>query len=250
MSGALKSIGKVFKKVVKVVKKIAPYALMAAAVVFTGGAALGVLPTFSTAVGGLVSSLGVGSALAPILTGAITNAGFGAAIGGVLGGKKGMTTGLLMGAAAGGIGGALAAGGAGAGAAGAAAAPSAAGTSLSSFVANPIAATGAMSAAPAAFAPVVAAAPAASGLTGLLGNPTIAAQLLQGLGTGITNSAQVKAERKAAEEASQNYSTAGGLLDPAVLGGQQPANDASVDPYAQTGAWTYDPRAGKIVRRQ
>jgi hypothetical protein len=46
----------VFKAVVKTVAlKIAPYALAAAAVVFTGGAALGILPAFGAAVGGLVS---------------------------------------------------------------------------------------------------------------------------------------------------------------------------------------------------
>jgi hypothetical protein len=47
VSKVFKSIGKIFKKVVKTVVKIAPFALAAAAVVFTGGAALGILPTFS-----------------------------------------------------------------------------------------------------------------------------------------------------------------------------------------------------------
>lgn len=103
MSGVLKSIGKVFKSVAKFVIKIAPYALAAAAVVFTGGAALGLLPTFSAAVGGLVGGLGLGTALTGALTGAITSAGFGAAIGGVLGGSKGLQKGALTGLLTGGL---------------------------------------------------------------------------------------------------------------------------------------------------
>jgi hypothetical protein len=87
----------VFKSVVKTVLKIAPYALAAAAVVFTGGAALGILPTFGAAVGGLVSSLGLSAAVTGALTGAVTSAGFGAALGFVTGGKKGLQKGALMG---------------------------------------------------------------------------------------------------------------------------------------------------------
>lgn len=103
MSGVFKAIGKVFKKVVKVALKIAPYALAAAAVIFTGGAALGILPTFSAAVGGLVGSLGLSASITGALTGAITSAGFGAALGFVTGGKKGLQKGALMGALTGGV---------------------------------------------------------------------------------------------------------------------------------------------------
>ena len=103
MSKVFKAIGKVFKKVVKVAIKIAPYALAAAAVVFTGGAALGILPTFSAAVGGLVSSLGLSAAVTGALTGAVTSAGFGAALGFITGGKKGLKKGALMGALTGGV---------------------------------------------------------------------------------------------------------------------------------------------------
>jgi hypothetical protein len=103
MSKIFKSITKVFKSVVKFVVKIAPYALAAAAVVFTGGAALGLLPTFGAAVGGLVSSLGLSAAVTGALTGAITSAGFGAALGFVTGGEKGMRKGALMGALTGGV---------------------------------------------------------------------------------------------------------------------------------------------------
>lgn len=103
MSGVFKAIGRVFKAVVKTVIKIAPYALAAAAVVFTAGAALGVLPAFGAAVGGVVSSLGLSAAVTGALTGAITSAGFGAAIGFVTGGKKGLQKGALMGALTGGV---------------------------------------------------------------------------------------------------------------------------------------------------
>jgi hypothetical protein len=103
VSKVFKSLGKIFKSVIKTVIKIAPYALAAAAVVFTGGAALGILPAFGAAVGGVVSSLGLSAAVTGALTGAITSAGFGAAIGFVTGGKKGMQRGALMGALSGGV---------------------------------------------------------------------------------------------------------------------------------------------------
>jgi hypothetical protein len=103
LSKVFSSIGKVFKKVLKVAVKVAPFALAAAAVVFTGGAALGILPTFSAAVGGVVSSLGLSAGVAGALTGAVTSAGFGAALGFVTGGKKGLQKGALMGALTGGV---------------------------------------------------------------------------------------------------------------------------------------------------
>ncbi len=107
MSKIVKGVGKVFKKVVKTVVKVLPYALAAAAVVFTGGAALGLggifAGGFSGAVGGLVGSLGLSGAAAGALTGAITSAGFGAAAGGILGGTKGLKQGALMGAMTGGV---------------------------------------------------------------------------------------------------------------------------------------------------
>lgn len=103
MSGFLKSIGRVFKKVIKTVVKVLPYALAAAAVVFTGGAALGILPSFAAAVGGVTASLGLGATLTGALTGAITSAGFGAAIGGITGGEKGLKMGALTGALTGGL---------------------------------------------------------------------------------------------------------------------------------------------------
>lgn len=107
MSNPLKAVGKVFKKVAKVVMKVAPFALAATAVIFTGGAALGLLPTFSAAVGGLVSGLGLSAGLTGAITGAVTSAGFGSALGFITGGKKGMQKGFLMGALTGGVMGAV-----------------------------------------------------------------------------------------------------------------------------------------------
>lgn len=99
MSGVLKGIGKVFKKVVKVVKKVAIPALAIGAIVLTGGAALGLLP----AVGTLVGGLGLSAGLTTVLTGAITTGAIGAGAGLLTGGIKGMSKGFLMGAATGGI---------------------------------------------------------------------------------------------------------------------------------------------------
>lgn len=88
MSGVVKTVKKVFKKTMNVVKKVAPIALGVGALVFTGGAALG-LPALAGGFGGAVSSalgaVGVNAtgALGSVLTGAVTQAGYGAAIGGV-----------------------------------------------------------------------------------------------------------------------------------------------------------------------
>lgn len=109
-------IGKVFKKVLKTAVKVAPYALAAAAVVYTGGAALGAswaTGGFNTAVSGLVARTGASGALANILTGAVTKAGVGAAIG--IGGAaltgqsitRGAQFGALSGAVVGGVMGAM-----------------------------------------------------------------------------------------------------------------------------------------------
>ena len=249
MSGVFKSIGKVFKKVVKVVKKVLPYALAAAAVVFTGGAALGVLPAFAPAVGGLGSSLGVGSTLGGVLTGAITKAGFGAAIGGILGGKAGMKAGLVTGAITGGLGGLL-------GAAGGAAAPAAGGAPTGVIKgASDMLGGAATQAAESSLTPVVdvtsnlspvtstiAQTPmgGGNGLGGLLGNPLVASQLLQGLGTGLAAQAQAKEERKAIQHMEDNYTPIQtGLLNPSGSNGQETAG----------GQWVYDERARRLVKQ-
>jgi hypothetical protein len=109
MSNPFKAIGKVFKKVVKVVKKIALPALMIGAVVLTGGAALGALPALGTILG----SVGISGTLASVLGGAISMGAVGAVTGGLMGAvtgqgfMKGATTGFLGGALTGGIGGGI-----------------------------------------------------------------------------------------------------------------------------------------------
>lgn len=109
MSGVVKSVKKVFKKALPVIA----IALAVVAVVFTGGAALGLAPTWGAAVSGAVSSMGATGVVGGVLSGAVTGAGYGAAVGGGLalatGGdvKKGATQGLLTGAVTGGVAGGL-----------------------------------------------------------------------------------------------------------------------------------------------
>ena len=75
MSNPFKAIGKVFKKVVKVVKKIALPAIMIGAAVLTGGAALGLLPSVGSMLGagGLGLSAGLTSVISSAGTGALNN---------------------------------------------------------------------------------------------------------------------------------------------------------------------------------
>lgn len=108
MSGVVKGIGKVFKKVIKNLPKIITSAIAVAAIYFTAGAALGVVG-MAGGWGGAVAGLNLG----PVLGGAITSAGYGAAIGGVVSGvtggdvMKGMQRGAATGAIAGGLTGAI-----------------------------------------------------------------------------------------------------------------------------------------------
>lgn len=105
--------------------KFLPYVLGAAAVVFTAGAALGLMPVLMAAGGGSafgafgaavssgLASVGITGTLATVLGGAVVGAGFGSAAGGALAGvtggdiDKGMQTGMLVGGAAGGVAGGL-----------------------------------------------------------------------------------------------------------------------------------------------
>lgn len=117
MSGVVDAVGKVFKAVFNVAKVVVPIALGAAAIVFTGGAALGVAGPlgagFGSAISGLAGTLGLTGTLGAAFTGALTYAGYGAVAGGltslVTGGKflKGVEQGALYGDIAGGVGGAL-----------------------------------------------------------------------------------------------------------------------------------------------
>lgn len=240
MSGILKSIGKVFQKIAKVAKKVLPYALAAAAVIFTGGAALSLTPAFGAAVGGLTSSLGLTGALGTAVTGAITNAGFGAAVGGLVGGKKGMQMGALAGAVSGGLMGPI--GGAGAGATTAASGP-VVGASPSAGLLGPAGSTlgAATSAAPAAIAPAAVTMGTTTAGGGLLGNPLVTSNLISGLGQGLMAKAQATEARKEREQIAANYDIG---ADPFGTGGanqDQYATDASLK-------WAYDPKQGKLVR--
>ena len=102
MSNPLKAIGRVFKKVVKVVKKIALPALAIGAAVLTGGAALGIMPGIAGA-GGLGASLGLSSGLSAVLATAGEGALMGMATSAITGKNvlKGATSGFLIGGAAG-----------------------------------------------------------------------------------------------------------------------------------------------------
>lgn len=109
MSNPFKAIGKAFKAVVKVVKKVAVPALIIGAVVLTGGAALGALP----AIGSVLGSIGITGTMASVLGGAISSAAVGAGVGGLtaaISGKdvwSGIKGGALTGAITGGIAGGL-----------------------------------------------------------------------------------------------------------------------------------------------
>ncbi len=257
MSGAVRAIGKTFKKVVKTVKKIAPYALAAAAVVFTGGAALGALPTFGAAMSSLVGSVGLSGALGTAVTGALTNAGFGAAVGGVLGGKSGLKAGALTGAITGGLMGPI--GGVTPDAQAASKLTGAldtAGANAANLAAN-VGSTGIGELAPVAAQAGSAGAAAAPAITsglmgsvatstaanggGLLGNPLITSQVLQGLGGAFSQRGLVKAQEEEAKRIQANYDTTG------TFGA---ASGTPISPYAATATpqWSYDPQQKKLVR--
>ena len=114
--GFFSFVGKIFKSVVNVVKKIAPIVLAAAAVYFTAGAALtgggfGTAAWTQAASAFTSGTLGLSGTLGSVVSGALTQAGFGAAIGAgvsaITGGNimKGAQMGALTGAVTGGIGG-------------------------------------------------------------------------------------------------------------------------------------------------
>lgn len=116
MSGVVKGIGKIFKKVAKVAKKVLPVALGVGALVFTAGAAMGVPSMqggWGAAMSSLTKSMGATGALQNVLTGALTQAGYGAVLGAgtaAVMGKDALTGagyGALGGAATGGVMGAM-----------------------------------------------------------------------------------------------------------------------------------------------
>tara|TARA_R110000868_G_scaffold34552_10_gene124790 strand:+ start:3906 stop:4655 length:750 start_codon:yes stop_codon:yes gene_type:complete len=247
MSGVFKSVGKVFKKVAKVVKKVALPALAIAAVVLTGGAALGVLPALGTTLGGLGLSAG--------LTGVLTTAAQGATMGfltsAITGGNplKGATTGLITGGLVGGAGALLSGAGSAAGAAGSggllngaksasdALATITPGAASTIPLATSTAASGVVNAG--VNAATAAAVPAATGGGGLLSflnqNPVLAGNVLNGIGGGMAQASASKDARKAEERLSGNY------LGYAGTGGG--------DPLSTVGKVDYDPKSGRIIPR-
>lgn len=244
MSNPLKGIGKIFKSVVKAVKKVALPALAIGAVVLTGGAALGVLPS----VGSLAGSLGLSAGLTSTLTTAATSATIGAGMAAVTGGNvlKGATAGFVTGGVLGGVNAAMSglgtaaktaqAGASGlgnaasindaalasmrSGASAAGTAASAGAQGLGSQVASSGLGLGSFSNAAQGIvqsAPAVAsaAAPASSGAGGILGfinkNPIVSGMAIQGLGQGLMAMEQNKAAQREADRIAQNYSDTSGL---------------------------------------
>ena len=270
MSGILKSIGRVFKKAVKAVKKVALPVLAIGAVIVTGGAALGALP----AVGSLVGTSVLGStALASAITTGITTAGLGGAIGFVTsGGKlKGLTKGALVGGLTGGVLGAAGAMTANAGAGGAmnlgigkagtiagmgqSAAGVAPGEAASGLI-DPVL-SGGVDAASAAGASIgeATATTAAKGLGsslvaktggGLLGGmdgigkALLLGNVINGLGSGLTQRAQAQDEKAKERRIRESYAGTGGLwMTPQGL---------EAMPTAST-QFAYDPGSKRIVRQ-
>lgn len=256
MSGVVKGVGKVFKKVMQVQKKIRKIALpvlAVAAVVMTGGAALGVLP--AAGVGSIAGSLGLSAGMTSILTSAAQAATMGAATSALTGGNivKGATRGFV-------VGGAL-------GAVGALSNPALAKTATSAAQGGDAAATAATAAnagAPAmsmdellAWKPtgvpisvgsaVPAGTPGIGGALSFLNDPLTRGAAIQGVGTALMASAQAKEARRAREEEAASYD-----VDPSSLyGGTQTAAapfqaGRSVPlPYANA-SYVYDKNSGQI----
>lgn len=232
MSGILKSIGKVFRKI----KKFALPVLAIGAIALTGGAALGILP----AVGSTIGGLGLGSTVTAALTTAAQGATMGALTSAVTGGNimKGATTGFGIGAGLGAAGAAL--GGTAMAAGGAGQAAQAAGDMSGITVGG--AAQTAMSSIPAASgvgatAGTAAATGASGGLLGGVGgfinkNPIIAGTLIQGIGSGMMAAQQAKEDQRE-YDSTLGYSGLGGTA-------------ATI---SDPGHLAYDPSTGKIAKK-
>jgi hypothetical protein len=269
MSGLFKSIGKIFKKVVPFLKKIALPALAIAAVVVTGGAALGLLPGIA-GLGGLAASLGASPLVAGILSAAGTGATIGAITGFVTTGKlsgaiHGATTGLLTGAAAGGISAAI--GGVTGTAAGAGKslfpiangvdplAPLPAATGVTGAVgAGGAAAAGIGQAASGIGSAVAQAAPTAvasagSGAGGVLGflgkNPLVLSGVMKGIGGALQSKAQLD-QTKAVRD-SYNVSRVFQPYDSSSTNGLQSPDQRFNQVIYGNGQYEYDPNSGRIL---
>jgi hypothetical protein len=229
VSGLVKGIKKSFKRISKSgAGKILGGALALGAIVFTGGAALG-LPAMAGGWGGAVSS-GLGAlglsgtgAIGSALTGAVTQAGYGALIGGAAslatGGEflEGAAQGAMAGAVTGGVTGAFSGGGG--------LMPTETISSMSAPVAagTPVAGGAPVTAGMANAAGV--AAPATGGLmSGILKSP-VTGQVIAGLGQGLMTGMAAK-EQASQDKAEREALQASYEVDPASL-------DATTDQYSQ-----------------
>lgn len=249
MSGILKAIGRVFKKIAKIALPV----IAIAAVALTGGAALGILPSLGKTIG----TLGLSKAFTGVLVTAAKGATFGAVGSLVTGGNplKGATSGLIAGGLLGGVnvalGGAQAASGAASGAGqagattGAAAAPTgldgawsnfAPGADMAANAGATSAATGAASGAASGIGSGIGSALGEVGSTfgGIFKNPITAGMAIQGIGAGISASSQAAAKRREDEQIRENYSGYSGL-------GTAPVTAA---PYI-----AFDPATGRIFQK-
>lgn len=248
MSKIVKGAGKVFKKVVRVTKKVLPYALGAAAIVFTAGAALGVAGMaggWSAAAASIGTTIGGTGTLGTVLTGAITQAGIGAATGAGLAavtGKnigKGVRTGAAIGAATGAATGLLAPGAVNMKTLGQANAPVPAGTTTVGQGAGKItveplkpaaAAETTVATAPNAALNSVGQAPPPSGLAGVVErHPVLASSALQAAGTGLLAASQPdnNASEERAAVTRENYG------DPSMYTGLLRRDDVRTDTTAR-----------------
>lgn len=252
MSGLLKGVKKIFKKVGKVLKKIALPALAIGAVVLTGGAALGVFG--AGGLSGALGAIGISGPLQAVAASAAKAATMGAVTSAITGGNpiKGATTGLLVGGAIG------AAGGLGQKVAGAGNA--AANTGALANADETVNLAKGLSGYPTGNGTPFNGAPAASGglgsgvLSFLNNNPVVGGTLIQGIGSGIIASGQAKAQRKADEREADSYSDTSQLFrysgDPSKTNKQDPESEEEVKTPIPYSGWSfaYNPNTG-IVRK-
>ncbi len=274
MCSPFRAIGKVFKKVLKAIRKVAPIALAIGAVVFTVGGAMGVgsmAGGWGGAVGKLTSTLGLNSTLGNIVTGAITQAGYGAALGGGLSAMTGgdFATGAERGALVGGVTGGVTGGfspenidplrgfttpDASTAPGAAPAAATAPGTSTGLLPAAPAAPGAAPTAAvPVPTAPVAGTTPAAAP-SWLSEHQTLVGGALAGIGQGLVSGMaagdEAEADREtmgmkiSAEEKEQQRRTAGYGGETGLLTGGTAANVAAGGAVQPTPSEKYDQLAG------
>ncbi len=275
MSSVVKGIKKVFKKVVDVVKKIAVPALMVGALVFTGGASLGlnsILGGWGSAVTAVTTKLGAKGVLGSVISGAITQAGKGAVIGGAVSAATGGS--FSEGAKAGAVGGAVTGGLLGATSAlrapiaaptGAEQATNAVGQPTSQAAGATIdGATGRVieEAATGAMGPPVSRAGAAisssAGSGGLLSragnfirsNPELVGNIMKGVGAGLSAGAEADAERDLLRERQRLISRNYRGVDPGRNYREASPGRSTQSPTERFGSfeYQYNPSSGRIER--